>query len=67
VGLLGKKGGRIADAVDYPLVVRHNTTARIQEAHIFILHFWAGYAEAHHFTGDAEKNNDFNQFKPAKG
>lgn len=59
VGLLGKKGGRICDAVDHPLVVRHNTTARIQEAHIFILHFWAGYIEGHPNTGDMEKNNAF--------
>ena len=46
IGLLGKKGGEIRDAVDKVVVVPHDVTARIQEAHILILHFWASLVEA---------------------
>ena len=35
---LGKDGGLIANAVDYPVVVRCNVTARVQESHINIIH-----------------------------
>jgi D-sedoheptulose 7-phosphate isomerase len=41
VGLLGKNGGKIGDCVDHAIVINDPKTARIQEAHIFILHFWA--------------------------
>lgn len=41
VGLLGRDGGAIASQVDHPVVISHSTTARVQEAHIFILHYWA--------------------------
>ncbi|RJQ76888.1 MAG: SIS domain-containing protein [Desulfobacteraceae bacterium] len=41
VGLLGKQGGALRELVDSAIVVSDKTTARIQEAHIFILHFWA--------------------------
>jgi D-sedoheptulose 7-phosphate isomerase len=40
-GLLGKDGGNLAIAVDYPLVVQSRDTARIQEAHIFLIHYMA--------------------------
>lgn len=36
--LLGKDGGKIKDMVDYPMIVRCNTTARVQESHICIIH-----------------------------
>lgn len=36
--LLGKDGGKIKDEVDYPVIVRCNTTARVQESHICIIH-----------------------------
>lgn len=45
VGLLGKDGGSLKKAVDRAIVVNSATTARIQEAHIFILHYWAGLIE----------------------
>jgi D-sedoheptulose 7-phosphate isomerase len=45
VGLLGKDGGALRDRVDQAIVVDHQVTARIQEAHIFILHFWAWQIE----------------------
>lgn len=38
IGLLGRDGGPLATAVDLPLVVGVDATARIQEAHILILH-----------------------------
>lgn len=41
IGLLGKDGGSLSGEVDCPVIVPHARTARIQEAHIFILHFWA--------------------------
>jgi len=41
IGLLGRDGGGIAREVCYPVIVPHARTARIQEAHSFILHFWA--------------------------
>jgi D-sedoheptulose 7-phosphate isomerase len=41
IGLLGRSGGAIKDEVGCPVIVPHSRTARIQEAHGFILHFWA--------------------------
>ncbi|MDL2269335.1 D-sedoheptulose 7-phosphate isomerase [Desulfosarcina sp. OttesenSCG-928-A07] len=45
VGLLGRDGGVLKHQVDAAIVIDHTVTARIQEAHIFILHYWAGYIE----------------------
>jgi D-sedoheptulose 7-phosphate isomerase len=45
IGLLGRDGGTLAPCVDIPLIVPHSVTARIQEAHIFILHFWCALIE----------------------
>jgi len=36
-----KARGKLADAVDLPLVVDSNDTARIQECHIFLIHYLA--------------------------
>lgn len=38
VGLLGRDGGRLAQQVDTALTIGVNATARIQEAHILMLH-----------------------------
>lgn len=38
IGLLGRNGGTCAELVDIPLVVEATRTARIQEAHVLILH-----------------------------
>lgn len=38
VGLLGKNGGKLADAVDHSLIVPSNDTPRIQEIHTFTVH-----------------------------
>jgi D-sedoheptulose 7-phosphate isomerase len=53
VGLLGKDGGALKKLVDRAIVVENDTTARIQEAHIFILHYWAGLIERG-LIGDGE-------------
>ena len=45
IGLLGRDGGAIASLVDIPVVVPHPVTARIQEAHIFIIHYWCSVVE----------------------
>lgn len=36
--LLGKDGGRIGKVIDYPIIVPCNTTARVQESHIMLIH-----------------------------
>lgn len=46
VGLLGKDGGVLKSLVDPAIVVDSASTARIQEAHIFILHYWAWQIES---------------------
>ena len=38
IGLLGNDGGKAAEIVDLPLIVRHAETPRIQEVHIIIGH-----------------------------
>jgi D-sedoheptulose 7-phosphate isomerase len=46
VGLLGKDGGALKPLVDQAIVVDSASTARIQETHIFILHYWAWQIES---------------------
>lgn len=46
VGLLGRNGGALGDKVDLPLIVDVARTARIQEAHILILHLLCALFEA---------------------
>ena len=38
IGLLGRDGGALRSLCDLPIVIPSQTTARIQEAHIFIGH-----------------------------
>ena len=45
VGLLGRDGGRMACLCDVSVIVPSETTARIQEAHIFIGHTLCGLVE----------------------
>jgi D-sedoheptulose 7-phosphate isomerase len=40
LGLLGKDGGRLGSLMDDCLIVPSNVTARVQEIHIMIIHFW---------------------------
>lgn len=46
VGLLGRNGGHLAGMVDLALIVAAERTARIQEAHILILHLLCELFEA---------------------
>lgn len=46
IGLLGRDGGALAGLCDQAVVVPSPTTARIQEAHIFIGHTWCAMVEA---------------------
>jgi len=45
IGLLGRDGGRLKALVDHALVVPGDRTARVQEVHEFILHYWAWHIE----------------------
>ena len=45
IALLGRDGGKLEALADMAVVVPHQVTARIQEAHIFILHHWADVLE----------------------
>jgi D-sedoheptulose 7-phosphate isomerase len=45
IGLLGRDGGRLLPLCDDALVVPSRTTARIQEAHIFVGHCWCAAIE----------------------
>ena len=45
VGFLGREGGVLRNLCDIPIVVKSPTTARIQEAHIFIGHTLCGMVE----------------------
>jgi D-sedoheptulose 7-phosphate isomerase len=47
IGLLGRDGGQLATVVDHAVIVPSATTARIQEAHIFIGHLWCALIEKH--------------------
>jgi D-sedoheptulose 7-phosphate isomerase len=47
IGLLGRDGGKLRDLCDLSIVVASQTTARIQEAHIFIGHTLCALVEAH--------------------
>lgn len=40
IGLMGGDGGQLKDLVDIPIVIPSTTTARIQEAHMLIYHWW---------------------------
>jgi D-sedoheptulose 7-phosphate isomerase len=40
LGLLGRDGGQLRTLCDDALVVEHPVTARIQEVHMMVYHFW---------------------------
>lgn len=45
ITLLGKDGGPLKGHGDYEIIIPSNSTARIQEAHLFILHCICDYLE----------------------
>ncbi len=52
VGLLGRDGGKLASMVDVALNIEADNTARIQEAHILILHMLCEAIESGNETTD---------------
>ncbi len=46
VALLGRGGGAARVWADLAIVVPHQDSARVQEAHIFIGHTWCGQIES---------------------
>lgn len=53
IGLTGNDGGKLVSQVDQAVVVPSNVTARIQEAHILIAHWWCQQADEA-FAGSGE-------------
>jgi D-sedoheptulose 7-phosphate isomerase len=51
IGLTGKGGGKLALAVDVPIVVPSDVTARIQETHIAVLHVLCELIDAALYPG----------------
>ena len=49
IGLLGKNGGKLKDMVDIPIVVPANTSDRVQEIHIKLIHTVIEVVERHFF------------------
>ena len=47
LGLLGRDGGKLAGLMNDALVVPSTVTARIQEVHQMIYHFWCEALDAH--------------------
>lgn len=45
IGLLGQGGGKIKGSAGISIIIPSSDTARIQEAHGFILHYWAAIIE----------------------
>ena len=54
IGLTGQDGGQLADEVDILVSVPSKVTARIQEAHILIGHWWCQLAD-HRFQEQKEE------------
>lgn len=58
IGLLGRDGGPLKQIAGTAVVVPHQRTATIQEAHIFILHLWAELIETLYFKTRTEAKAD---------
>lgn len=46
IALVGNNGGKLVEHADISIIISSDVTARIQEAHIFILHLWAEMIES---------------------
>ena len=55
IGLLGRDGGQMASVADHPLIVADDDTARIQEAHITIIHILCELIEQQLFHAGAKE------------
>jgi D-sedoheptulose 7-phosphate isomerase len=58
IGLAGGNGGHLKALVDRSIVINQSTTARVQEAHLFILHYWALLIEQHMQTRSGNGQSD---------
>lgn len=47
LGLLGRDGGKLKSLCDEALVVPYPVTARVQEIHLMIYHFWCEVIDTH--------------------
>jgi D-sedoheptulose 7-phosphate isomerase len=45
IGLLGKDGGKLKDLCDFPIIIPSQSSARIQEMHLFIIHTWCRFID----------------------
>ena len=45
IGLIGKNGGKLKKICDLNYVVKSNSVAKIQEIHIFLLHYFCQIIE----------------------
>ncbi|MDP3764354.1 MAG: SIS domain-containing protein [bacterium] len=45
IGLLGRGGGQVRGMVNYSVVVKSDSTARIQEVHTFLIHYFCEMVE----------------------
>ncbi|MDO9424725.1 MAG: SIS domain-containing protein [Methylobacter sp.] len=52
IGLTGSEGGELSGQVTHSIIVPSDVTARIQEAHILIGHWWCGAIEEALSAGD---------------
>ena len=50
IGLLGRDGGRRKELCNYPLIIQHAESARIQEVHITIGHILCGIVDTKLFS-----------------
>jgi len=53
IGLTGRDGGELSGQVTHPVIVPSDVTARIQEAHILIGHWWCGAIDDCMDAGDS--------------
>jgi len=62
INLIGKDGGLIKNTGNLDIIIRSQNSARIQEAHILILHIFAKLIEEHFLDYDHNNNlnNNFN-------
>lgn len=47
IGMMGGTGGELTGLVDHAIIVPSDVTARIQEAHMLIAHWWCQSMEEH--------------------
>jgi len=52
IGLAGRDGGALGQVVDSAIIVPSQVTARVQEAHILIAHWWCEFIDEAFATAD---------------